>query len=181
MKSLNIGVDSWIIQDGNYGDFSVGQKTEFAFEFYPVSLATSDCNAVSLTEISLNKYKICAQVVYSSEKVWVLDFGFMAYQESEPPKFAVEGSWVQGEIMLGIDPFFYFEYLNKIPDIPLLTYQIGIEQILLEMTPWMEIPNRNMIVRDKEKESFREVQKTDAWSDDNGHASYVLKCVADKN
>ena len=29
-----IGLSAWIIQDGNYGDFSVGQRAEFALEFY---------------------------------------------------------------------------------------------------------------------------------------------------
>jgi hypothetical protein len=29
-----IGLSSWIIQDGNYGDFETGQVLGFALEFY---------------------------------------------------------------------------------------------------------------------------------------------------
>lgn len=29
-----IGMSAWVIQDGNYADFSVGQRAEFAIEFY---------------------------------------------------------------------------------------------------------------------------------------------------
>jgi hypothetical protein len=33
-----IHLDSWIIQDGNYDDFSGGQDAAFAVEFYPDEL-----------------------------------------------------------------------------------------------------------------------------------------------
>jgi len=32
--SLVVGLSSWIIQDGNYGDFSRGERAAFALEFY---------------------------------------------------------------------------------------------------------------------------------------------------
>lgn len=135
MNSLNIGIDSWIIQDGNYDDFEIGQESKFAIEFYPISLKSSDCRSKSLTELNFNRYKICAQIIFCNKEVWVLDFGFMAFQEIEPPKFTAKDIWVEGEIYLGIDPFFYFEYLNKVPDMPCLTYDFKIEEILLETTP----------------------------------------------
>jgi hypothetical protein len=28
-----VGLDSWIVQDGNYPDFVTGQRTDFALEF----------------------------------------------------------------------------------------------------------------------------------------------------
>ena len=31
--SWMIGLDSWVIQDGNYPDFETGQRTDFALEF----------------------------------------------------------------------------------------------------------------------------------------------------
>ena len=30
---IQVGLASWIIQDGNYGDFTVGQQAKFALEF----------------------------------------------------------------------------------------------------------------------------------------------------
>ena len=34
MEKINVGLSSWIIQDGNYEDFAVGQEQRFALEFY---------------------------------------------------------------------------------------------------------------------------------------------------
>lgn len=176
MRTLNVGVDSWIIQDGNYDDFVVGQKTKFALEFYPVLLKSSDHNSKSFTELSFNRYKICGQIICSLENVWVLDFGILAYQEIKPPDYAKQGNWVEGEIYLGIDPFFYFEYLKKVPEIPYLTYNLKIQQIYLETTPWIK-KSDNIIARATGKESFKLTSETNAWVDDNGHASYILKCL----
>ena len=38
MELLNVGLDAWIIQDGNYADFRVGEEQDFALEFYPILL-----------------------------------------------------------------------------------------------------------------------------------------------
>lgn len=176
MHSLNIGIDSWIIQDGNYNDFSVGEKAEFALEFSPYSMKSSDCKTPSVTHLRGSRYQICGQVVYRSNDVWVLDMGFLAYKEMEPPSFAKKGSWVEGEFYIGVDPFMYFEYLKNRPGIPSLNYRFRIEEILLETTPWIETPGQPT-VRDEQKESYREVAATNAWVDDNGRAGYILKCV----
>jgi hypothetical protein len=111
--------------------------------------------------------------------VWVLDAGFLAYQESQPPRFAKKGAWVSGEIYLGIDSFMYFEGLKNIIGMPALTYNFRIGQILLETTPWLTTTDesgRTMMLRDEQNESHRKVAETDAWNDDNGDAHYVLEC-----
>jgi hypothetical protein len=181
MASLNVGIDAWIIQDGNYGDFTVGQKVQFALEFYPHSMKPSDCKPPSATHLKASLYQICGQVVYRTKGVWVLDMGFLAYQEGHPPRYATKGSWVEGEIYLGIDPFMYFEGLKNMSGMPAMTYGFRIGRILLEMTPWLTKSGeagRTMMVRDERNESYREVAETDAWNDDNGHAHYVLECVS---
>jgi hypothetical protein len=182
MGSLNIGVDAWIIQDGNYGDFTVGQKAQFALEFYPHSLKSSNRKSPSSTYLKASRYQICGQVVYRTKSVWVLDAGFLAYQESPPPRYATKGSWVEGEIYLGVDPFMYFEHLKNMSGMPSLAYSFRIEQIFLETTPWLTKTDESgrpvMMVRDERKESHREVAETDAWNDDGGHAHYVLKCAS---
>ena len=84
-----------------------------------------------------------------------------------------------GEIYLGIDPFFYFEDLHKLPGMPALQYDWRIERILLETTPWLSTKRPEggtLMERDKTKESFREVERTDAWQDDEGRGSYELEC-----
>jgi len=37
IELLSLNLNSWIIQDGNYGDFSVGDSGALAVEFYPLS------------------------------------------------------------------------------------------------------------------------------------------------
>jgi predicted DCC family thiol-disulfide oxidoreductase YuxK len=181
MGLLKVGVDSWIIQDGNYDDFKVGQEARFALEFSPISLKSSNCESHSAAELTGSRYKIRAQVIFCTEEVSVLDFGFLAFFESKPLAFAAKGSWVEGEIYLGIDPFFYSAYLNKIPNMPALTYNFRIEKIFLNTTPWIEKSDeaigRTILMRDVEKESFREVTRTNAWMDDDQAAHYVLECL----
>jgi len=180
MESLYVGLNAWIIQDGNYADFRVGQKTEFALEFYPASLKVSDLRLKSAEHIKASQYKICGQVIFQSKTVWVLDAGFLAYQESKPPRYATKGAWVEGEVYVEIDPFMYFEGLNKRPGMPSLTYAFRVDQLLLETTPWITTTDENgrtLTKRDEQKESYIEVAETNAWSDDNGHAHYILKCV----
>src|SRR5262245_34487574 len=120
MESLYVGVSAWSIQDGNYADCRGGQKTEFALEFYPVSLKVSGRRSKSAERIKASQYKIFGQIIYQSKTVWVLDAGFLAYQESKPPRYATKGAWVEGEVHIGIDPFMYFEGSNKTPGMPSL-------------------------------------------------------------
>jgi hypothetical protein len=179
MESLNIGVSAWIIQDGNYDDFNAGQECRFALEFYPHSLTNSLDTSKSATHLKASLYQVCGQVIYETEQVWVVDFGFLAYQEAEPPKHVLKGGWVEGKIYVGIDPFFYFEGLNKLPGMPDLTYSFRIDQILLETTPWITSKDESggtVMSRDQHQESYKEVSATDAWNDDDGNGHYVFKC-----
>lgn len=180
MESLHVGLSSWIIQDGNYADFSVGQETQFALEFYSPSLEISSCNSHSAVPVIASQYQICGQIVFRAENVCVLDMGFLAYQEDPPPHFT-EGTWVEGEIYLGIDHFAYSEHLKNVPGMPPLSYNFLIGEIFLETTPWLtelDPSGRRMMVRDGQNESCTAVSKTDADNDDNGHAHYILKCVS---
>ena len=179
MEPLDIGVAAWIIQDGNYADFTVGQVVQFALEFYPHSLTASRETSKSATHLKGSIYDVCGQVVYRTNQVWVLDMGFLAYQEAKPPEYAAKGAWVEGKVYVGIDPFFYFEGLNKLPGMPDLTYNFRIEQILLETTPRLTTQDesgRTVMSRNEHQESYREVSQTDAWNDDDGNAHYVLNC-----
>src|SRR5690348_5160257 len=122
-EPLRVGMSGWIIQDGNYTDFRVGQQASFALEFYAPLGLTTGAGPTFAEWIAASRYHIRAQVIFATPQVWVIDTGaFMAFREEKSPNHAAVGSFVEGEIYLGIDPFFYFEYLHRIPGIPVLTY-----------------------------------------------------------
>src|SRR5256885_14133137 len=85
-REWEIGLSSWIIQDGNYPDFTVGQHAEFALEFYSQTYRKSDLQAKSAKGLGAAKYDIIGELIYLTSEVWVLDFGICAFQESKPPK-----------------------------------------------------------------------------------------------
>jgi len=178
---VHIGLSSWIIQDGNYGDFSVGQETKFALEFYPPN-GLQPCADIALAaeHIRASRYRIRGRIVFSEPNVWVIDVGtFKAFSESKPPPHAVVGILVEGDICLGIDPFFYFEYLHRMEGMPPLTYTWLVRSILRETTPLInatDAQGRGFWKRDESREGFLPAHETKAWDDDGGNAEYVLKC-----
>jgi hypothetical protein len=74
---------------------------------------------------------------------------------------------------LGVDPFFYFEELAKLPGMPPLVYRWRIERIERDMAPWIEVEPRGF-ERDPSRPGWNDVEATDAWNDDGGLASYLL-------
>jgi hypothetical protein len=183
MDRLQIGHAAWIIQDGNYPDFAVGQETRFALEFHSDTLDAASGGPSAFERVGDARYRVRAEVVWRldhhAEPAWVIDFGILAYESMAPPEHAGVGSWVTGEIYLGIDHYRYFEQLYKLPGVPALIYPWHIHRICLETTPWLTTTGstgRQMFIRDHMRESFVEVSRTDAWNDDGGHAGYVLEC-----
>lgn len=177
MEKLSIAVDSWIIQDGNYGDFAVGDRPEFAVEFVGSTLRVSASKRSLARHLGHGAYEVCAQVVFVDANVWVIDFGVCAFSESKPPEFAKPGMWVEGEVFVGIDPYFYMEYLHKIPEMPNLFYSWTVASIMRNDTPWLVEVNAHggkMLSRDEANETWVNVARTDAWNDDEGRSSYVL-------
>lgn len=181
--NIRIGLNSWIIQDGNYGDFSVGDSSVFALEFCGDALTRSAKRTVELTHLKESNYRICGKVVFARPNVWVIDVGVQAFWEHALPDSVSVGDWVEGEIFLGIDPFFYKEYLCKEDGIPNLSYSWFIKRIERNDTPWLETSNAHggkMLTRDESQERWLDTPATNAWDDDDGRADYVLhvdKCV----
>lgn len=174
VQQFQIIVDSWVIQDGNYGDFEVGDQTEFAIEFTGGNLRSSQQRCVSVVHRGQNVYSVCAQVIYSRPDVWAIEFGLRTFEERRPPEFAVSGSWVEGKIELGIDPFFYKERLCKLAGMPNLFNQWEIARIERDDTPWIRSTAGNVFTRDQQKVHWTDVQRTDAWNDDDGRSAYLL-------
>ncbi len=136
-----------------------------------------------MTSDSRYTYRINAQVTYSSAEILVIDFGVLAYSEAaEYLQLGVKaGDFVNGQIALGVDPFFYFEQLSKTESVPALIYEWRIEGIEQETTPLVRgnVCGREGYVRDESKTSFARVQSTaDFISNPNDIApSYVLHCT----
>ena len=118
-------------------------------------------------------------MVFASKEAWVLDCGVLAYSDRAPPHGVQEGTWMEGELYLGIDPFFYFEGLWKLREMPALTYDVRIDEILLETTPWRkrQVGRQTILERVAGRVSHAPIEQTDAWEDDGGHAAYVLRCT----
>jgi hypothetical protein len=177
---LHIGISSWIIKDGNYGDFAISRLARFALEFWPLSMRSVDTGSKIAESLASNRYHVRGQVVFTGPGVWVIDVGpFMAYHNHAPAMPVEIGTWVEGDIDLGVDPIFYFKDLHKLPGIPPLRYEFVIHGIMLETTPWIaskDEQGREVRRRDERQQSFVSVAKTNAEKDDGGHAHYVLEC-----
>lgn len=175
-----ISLDPWIIRDGNYPDFRVGQKSSFAVEFHSkqdpivtdqpsrcVSLGNADYNAIGV-------------VRFVSKDVWVVEYGGMlTYTTEKPPRRLVSGKRVSGRITLGLDSFDYFESLHALPGMPPLIYHWRIREIIMETAPFEERISANgykYYVRDESRLRREAVSDTNAWSEDCELASYVLHC-----
>ena len=171
---FSVAVHSWIIQDGNYGDFAVGDEAEFALEFSENTLRPSASKETLARHLGHGVYEVCAQVLFADAKAWVIDFGLCAFREATPPEFAVPGTWVEGKLLVGIDPYFYMEYLYKLPGMPYLFYNWHVASIMRNDTPWLVEVNANggkTFSRDEAKETWNNVARTEAWNHDT---SYVL-------
>lgn len=130
----NIAVSSWIIHDGNYRDFQCGQVAEFALEFHPHKIGIVSPSKKNARHIRDSEYEIIGEVVYVADGVWVIDFGILAFHQDSPPqdsrpKEIKIGSFIAGEIYLGIDPFFYFESLFKMIGMPPLIYTWQVNRV----------------------------------------------------
>lgn len=181
MSIIHVGVDSWIIQDGNYPDFEAGGAYRFALEFYPLEIKADDEVASGYEQCLAGgaEHRIAARVLRATQSWWVIDVGVPMYQDATPPPWVRPGMTISGRISVGIDPFFYTEGLKDEPTMPDLLRSWTLRSIALETTPWEEavMPTGGKLRTRKEGDrSFVLVPRTDAWQDDGGHAHYVLEC-----
>lgn len=177
MTDLIVGLDSWVIQDGNYGDFTQATNASFALEFCPVvplpKCGRFDQKAPSLKQIVESSYQVVGQVVHAQDDWWVLDAGMLMYCDGKPPDNARLNAWLEGLIFIGVDPFFYFESHAHQPGAPALVYDWNIDKIEMETGPFIETKPKHF-ERDPEKCGWQEVAKTDAWRE---QGPYLLHCT----
>lgn len=177
---LYISLSSWIIQDGNYDDFRIGETRKFGLEFYPEDLKLSDNQNISFSHLEGSRYKICSRLIFLGTGCAVIDFGVRAYYQFDQAEFDFKvGDYLMGVIALGVDPFMYFESLNKIPEMPEIIYSWSINEIEIETAPFIEHKSDGefkYLARDPSKLSLKNIERTDAWNDDNGSGEYILTC-----
>lgn len=174
MEELSVGLSSWIIQDGNYEDFEEGGQYTFALEFALNSIASTAPGGKSLRHLAGFDYRFTAEVVFAQPSVAVIDPGVLCYRQGKSTEGLVPGSFIAGDLQLGIDPFFWLETYSKARGAPNLFYRWRLHGILLETTPWVR--TRSFIQRAQVPRTFTAVPRTDAWVHDGGHAEYVLVC-----
>jgi hypothetical protein len=173
-----VGLSSWIIQDGNYADFARDMDAAFAIEFWTaaplVEFEASPSARPSCIHLGNADHNVQGQVVHVADSWWVIDVGILAFSEEKPPAYLRPGVWLRGEIVFGIDPFFYFERLGHQPGAPALVYEWKVEKICEQTAPLIEIEPRVM-ARDPAKLGWREVDETNAWENISGE--YLLFCT----
>jgi hypothetical protein len=160
MSAWVFDLAAWIIQDGNYADFQRGQVAEFAVEFEFEAFQTVEAATPSARLLRDGDYAISGEVVFTDGDVWVIDCGILIYNELRPSRVR-DRHGVTGTALLGIDPFPYFERLNRLPRMPALVYTWEIVRIRRLTAPSVAV----------------DVDATDAWRDDDGTADYLLDCV----
>jgi hypothetical protein len=173
-----IELDAWIIQDGNYRDFAVGEEREFAVEFsLRGELWHSDVGARSTRYVQDGTYAIDAELLaVADDRKWVLGLdGLAVYCNDAPPTDVNTGALVSGVIDLGIDPFFYFERGGRLSDLPALIYTWQILRVFAQTAPYVERRPKEYS-RDLSAWNWRVIPATDAWNGDGGSASYLLEC-----
>lgn len=178
MELLNIGLSSWIIQDGNYGDFAAGDDCRFALEVGMSSFAAPQDVEPQLQCIQGAAHRMDGTVVLVTPEFTILDVGLLAYRDGKPHDKLVDGAHFRGRAYIGIDPFFWSETHAHRAGVPNLFYRWHIHEILLETTPWTtkrSLLGGEVRTRRTEAASFRAVPMTDAWNDDGGHAHYILR------
>jgi hypothetical protein len=177
---MNFGLESWIVKDGNYGEFRRNQTYRFAIEFHSDDLQpVSEPILNSLRLASGSTYEARGTILRVTASSWVIDFGVLAYQQSTPPSWATVGLGVRGIVYLGVDPFFYVAELKDEPGMPDLLCAWVVLGIFLETRPPAvstdELGDRRHCPNDTSP-TFEEVQSTNSWHDGGGDAHYVLQC-----
>jgi len=170
----SLGLAAWVIQDGNYGDFERGQEIEVAIEFVFDHCARSKRMDLGAQCVDGCTYDLTGRVVLADQNIWILDAGILMFQNSTPPKGVSVGDIVAGQAYVGVDPFFYFESLAQTDSMPPLIYTWRVARIARQTGPLIQVGNLRQ--RNTSKSRWEDIERTDAWNDDERFAEYILDC-----
>ena len=178
--NLNVGLDYWIILDGNYPDFVAGEDYAFALEVCPSSISRSSVRDRSLRPLRGAQYQYLGEAVFSSLDLTILDVGVRCYHEGAVSAPLSVGEFAAGELYLGVDPFFWKDSLSRRPGMPSLTYRWQVTGISVETTPWiLSHDSRGREIwrhDDRVAPSFLPVVRTGEGPDDQKSWHFVLSC-----
>ena len=165
-----LGVAAWVFQDGNYGDFEAGQRIEAAIEFcFDAVERTDERGLPGSTLVEGSRYDLVGRVVVAQHDAWVIDAGILAYCDQAPPAGVSVGATVRGRAYLGVDPFTYFERLAHDARFPAMIYAWRMQRILRAARSTSVSGGASATI-------WKQVEQTNAWVDDAGHAEYLLEC-----
>ena len=202
-RELVIGLEHWVLQDGNYTDFAVGDRRQFAVELgYERTHRLEAVDARPRPQVAPSGSTFCydavAQVKVSRPHpdlgpgVFVLDCGDLwVYGETlllDDLRSLPEGTWVGGRISLFVDHFAYMDELASLPAVPPLirTWEVlGIEELRTQM---IQVPPGHPLfsgpecegpawVSDPSREHWEPVERTTTWPPEGQTAAgYRLRC-----
>jgi hypothetical protein len=181
MFEIYVALSSWIIQDGVYDDFTISNNYQFALEFHSENLVKSTNSDMIFKRKEESVYNINGKVLLFDENYLVIDVGIKLYWW-HPNKIKLNlkpDDNILGDILIGVDPYFYFSSGCIYKNMPPLIYEWKIKQILMETAPFKPIINSYggiMMVRDETLSNRIPITKIDAWNDDDGNADYLLLC-----
>ncbi len=117
--------------------------------------------------------------MFVATNVWVIFFVVSAFLEAAPLTGVTVGSFVSGQLHLGVDPFFYMEYLFRQQGMQPLIYTWHVDRIQRQAAPLIEtLPpsGGKLLTRDPTQLGYIDLEETNAWQDDQGDAEYLLSC-----
>ncbi|MEO7091851.1 MAG: hypothetical protein ABI175_01290, partial [Polyangiales bacterium] len=141
-----------------------GQGLELAAEGEPSARHVDGC-----------EYELTGRVVHLESDAWVIDAGLLMFSDTRPPAGLAVGDLLRGSTQIGVDPFFYFERLAQRESMPPLIHTWDVVSIARQTAPFIEVAPR-WLARDHDKTGWVELEHTDAWTDDDGRAEYILRC-----
>jgi hypothetical protein len=85
-SAWDIQLSAWVIQDGSYPDFEVGQTAEFALEFWlpEGAVARPSSEEVSATNLGDCLYDTVAEALVQTDQMTVMNIGVLVYQQIVP-------------------------------------------------------------------------------------------------
>ena len=132
-----VHLPSWIIQDGNYSDFAVGERRRFALEFHSDDLAEVAPGVRTAVSLGEGRYEVAATVECAMPEVTLIDIGgLIAYCDSGQPSAPV-GTWLTGQVLLSVDCYSYYEIHAQHREVPPAVYSWTVTGLWRQTAPYI--------------------------------------------
>ncbi len=188
MIPLNVGLDAWMIQEGCYDNFCVGDQVDFVLEFFPRWMSHSRPEVREVEHLGNCYYRLRARIVYRDDSLWIIDAGFRAFCFGQINPLIRRGNWIELEVYLGLDTK-CGAYRDRIAEL-MAPYQVmsirrdtAFRRMMQRQENQAISPGSRLVLvgaggaeQDHPMPPAAEVEATDAWDDDGGRAHYVLQC-----